>query len=278
MPERERVAGMEPAVRELADVVQRERPQCVELPHAPEVEEDVAGEGALHEPEAGAEPETGDGEETARESRSPGQSGGRHLPAGERPGEGECAGAEHEGERHVERAPDREGQREPGPYERDRRGEGGGRASLAEAARDERPREQHDEGRCREPQPEPEPRLRGEPGDSEERRGGGRTDESPEGVRPHQGRPAHLRCRERDPVHRTAPGTGRLRMPSRATIAAPGRATATVTTKNRNPAEKARSAETPSAPRKLTKNDSRTARPLIVNGTSMTRKSSGPIT
>ena len=31
-------------------------------------------------------------------------------------------------------------------------------------------------------------------------------------------------------------------------------------------------------PRKLTKNDSRTARPLIVNGTRMTRKSSGPIT
>ena len=52
----------------------------------------------------------------------------------------------------------------------------------------------------------------------------------------------------------------------------------TVTTKKRKPAAKARSASTPTLPRKLTKNDSRTASPFTVNGTSMTRKSSGPIT
>ena len=43
-------------------------------------------------------------------------------------------------------------------------------------------------------------------------------------------------------------------------------------------AANAASSSTPSWPRKLTKNASRTAMPLIVNGTSITRKSSGPIT
>jgi hypothetical protein len=51
-----------------------------------------------------------------------------------------------------------------------------------------------------------------------------------------------------------------------------------VTTKKRKPVANAGSAATPSAPRNETKNDSRTASPFTVNGTSMTRKSSGPIT
>ena len=53
---------MQPAVRELADVVQRQRAERVELPDAAEMEERVAGEGPLHEPDADAETETGDGE------------------------------------------------------------------------------------------------------------------------------------------------------------------------------------------------------------------------
>src|SRR5262249_2809626 len=68
------------------------------------------------------------------------------------------------------------------------------------------------------------------------------------------------------------------RTPSTARMIAPGSARATVTTKNRNPVATADSFGTPSCPRKLTKNASRTAMPLIVNGTSSTRKSSGPIT
>ncbi len=48
--------------------------------------------------------------------------------------------------------------------------------------------------------------------------------------------------------------------------------------KNRKPQANASSAGTPSFPRKLTKNASRTPMPLTVNGTSMTRKSSGPST
>ena len=44
------------------------------------------------------------------------------------------------------------------------------------------------------------------------------------------------------------------------------------------PRREGRSAGTPTLPRKLTKNASRTAIPLSVNGTSRTRKNSGPIT
>jgi hypothetical protein len=51
-----------------------------------------------------------------------------------------------------------------------------------------------------------------------------------------------------------------------------------VTRKKRNPEANAWSAGTPTLPRKLTKNASRTAMPLSVNGTSKTRKKSGPIT
>src|SRR5581483_2760467 len=68
----------------------------------------------------------------------------------------------------------------------------------------------------------------------------------------------------------------RARRASTATIPAPGSAIAT--TKKRNPVANAGSAATPSAPRNETKNDSRTARPLTVKGTSATRKSSGPMT
>ena len=48
--------------------------------------------------------------------------------------------------------------------------------------------------------------------------------------------------------------------------------------KNRKPQANAESALTPSLPRKLTKKASRTPSPFTVNGTSMTRKSSGPST
>src|SRR3954454_6216144 len=70
----------------------------------------------------------------------------------------------------------------------------------------------------------------------------------------------------------------RRRSPSRSTITRPGKARAIVTRKKRKPVAKARSAGTPRLPRNETKNDSRTARPFTVEGTSMARKSSGPIT
>ena len=61
-------------------------------------------------------------------------------------------------------------------------------------------------------------------------------------------------------------------------MAAPGNARPSVVTKKRKPVAAAASASTSSRVMKLTKNASRTASPLIVNGTSMTRKSSGPRT
>ena len=66
--------------------------------------------------------------------------------------------------------------------------------------------------------------------------------------------------------------------PSQSRIPAPGRASAVVTRKKRKPAANAWSAGTPTLPRKLTKNASRTAIPFNVKGTSRTRKKSGPIT
>src|SRR5258708_5348999 len=83
---------------------------------------------------------------------------------------------------------------------------------------------------------------------------------------------------DRRVTHRGTAARGAPRNASHPTIAAPGSESATVTTKNRKPVANARSAETPSAPRNETKKDSRTASPLTVNGTSMTRKSNGPIT
>jgi hypothetical protein len=68
------------------------------------------------------------------------------------------------------------------------------------------------------------------------------------------------------------------RSPSRSRIATPGSASAIVTTKKRKPVAYARSEPMPSEPRNETKNDSRTASPFTVTGTSMTRKCSGPIT
>ena len=75
-------------------------------------------------------------------------------------------------------------------------------------------------------------------------------------------------------------GRGRAgrRSPSHARIAAPGSDERDRDDEEEEAGRERRVAPTPSLPRKLTKNASRTASPLIVNGTSMTRKSSGPIT
>ncbi len=51
MPEREGVAGMEPAVRELVDRAERERVERLQLAHAGEVEEAVAADLACDVPE-----------------------------------------------------------------------------------------------------------------------------------------------------------------------------------------------------------------------------------
>jgi hypothetical protein len=153
VPHRERVAGVKAAVRELAHVVQRERAERVELPHPSEMEERVAGERALDEPKADAEPEAADHEDAAHETRRAWQPDLPRVAARDRPDEGERAGREQEGERHVERPADGKGQRQPGAHERDGRCEGRGGAPLAEAARDEHARQDHDQCPGGEPHP-----------------------------------------------------------------------------------------------------------------------------
>src|SRR5262249_49341365 len=86
--------------------------------------------------------------------------------------------------------------------------------------------------------------------------------------------------------HHLLPGSDRSadvlarrgRSVSTARIAAPGRPVTTDSRKNRKPVANAVSGSTCSLPRKLTKNASRSAMPLIVNGTSITRNSIGPRT
>ena len=243
MPHRERVAGMQPGMPELPDVVQRERMERLELPDAAEVEEDVAGEGALHEPDADAEPDTRQAHGATRETGLAGQPYPLQPSAQQRPDEGDRARGEHEGERHVQRGAQRKRQRKAGSHERDRRGERGRGAPLPQAPRDEHSREQDDERRRREPHPEPEPRLWQEPRDPEQGHDCSGGDETPDGIRRrrHHRRPPQLQGRLREPVQGAAPasGTGRARRLSRATMTAPGKAAATVTRKKRNPAEKA---------------------------------------
>ena len=59
VPEREGVAGVQPAVRELVHSVERERVESLELAHTGEVEEAIATDLARHVPEQDAEHRAG---------------------------------------------------------------------------------------------------------------------------------------------------------------------------------------------------------------------------
>ena len=100
VPHRERIAGMQPGVPELPDVVQGQRMERLELPDPAEVEEDVAGEGALHEPDADPEPDTRQADGAPRETGLAGQPHALQPATQQRPDESDRAGGEHEGERH----------------------------------------------------------------------------------------------------------------------------------------------------------------------------------
>ena len=149
VPERERVPRMQPAVDELVDRADVQRPECVELPHAPEVEQRVPVD------DAGDAPERDPEEETRRRDRDrvPGRRTIDHAPGERRGGQGD------RGE-HDERDPDarvrdedddeREGQRGQRP------GDGGCRASHAQRSRDERAGHEEHERRGNQPQPQSE--------------------------------------------------------------------------------------------------------------------------
>ncbi len=94
VPERERVAGVQPAVHELAHAFERELVERQELPHAREVEQRVAGRLGEHVPEqhAGkdADPEHREPDRIPRAQRStPEPDGDRRQSRGEQEPEGE---------------------------------------------------------------------------------------------------------------------------------------------------------------------------------------------
>ena len=160
VPERKGVAGMQPAVQELADVVQRERVERVELADAAEVHESVAGQDVVDRPQRTAEdqPRRADGEADEAHAR-------RHdLTRSDGPNDEDDkrsrANRKSEGDGEVERGAEGEREREPAADERDRPGERGRQRPLPEAARHEPAGQEEHDGRGREPQPEAEAGLR----------------------------------------------------------------------------------------------------------------------
>ena len=145
MPEREGVAGVQPAVRELVDGVERERVERLELAHAREVEEAVAADLAGDVPEQDAEHRT-------RAEHPP--AAGQPLGARSAPGEPQRddAGREQQHERQAQRRAGGERHRERSEQDRERPGERGRGAAQPERAGDDGAREQQDPGREREPQ------------------------------------------------------------------------------------------------------------------------------
>ena len=223
VPERERVAGVEPAVQELADVVQRERVERIELADAAQVHEGVAGQDVVDRPQRAAEdqPRGADGETDEPHARRLRLT--RSDRAGDEDDERSRANRESEGDGEIERGTEGERERQPASDERDRPGERGSHGALSEAARHEPARQQQHDGRGREPEPEAEAGLGQQARDPEQRC---TTDH-------------REKRREVEPFpHRAAFGSARF-TPSQATIAAPGSAVTRVTRKNRNPVEKA---------------------------------------
>ena len=80
MPERERVAGVQPAVRELVHGLERQLVERVELAHAGEVEERVAAELPGDRPERDPEADPG---QRRRPQREPGDGRRSGLPRGD---------------------------------------------------------------------------------------------------------------------------------------------------------------------------------------------------
>ncbi len=139
VPERERVAGVKPAVGELVDGVERERAERIQLLHAREVEEPVAADVPGDVPEQ--EPEQRAGAE--RPSACPGS-----APPSGRCGANRSAtmpGTSRRSERQRQRRADGERHRQRAEDERERPRERRRDAADPERPRDERARQQqHD--------------------------------------------------------------------------------------------------------------------------------------
>jgi hypothetical protein len=195
VPERERIARVQPAVGELVDGPERERAEVAELADPPEVEERVALHEPLEAPErdpeadarecsgtGAASPGRGDGgcgERTRRRRRcvAPAEAvpgtrtkarGTLRVPGTRSKERGAGAHDQHEDERQRQRRVHGERDRERTGDDRDRPRERRRGAALPERARDEAARREQDERRRGETQPESEAVLGQEPRDAEQ--------------------------------------------------------------------------------------------------------------
>ncbi len=165
VPERECVPGVQPAVTELVDGAERERPEVVELPDAGEVEEVVpTGQMPHQEPERDPEADAGgndcerDGGQASGLSRPHhGGDSGTHRDRGEQDQRPRQRGVdeEHHGGRDEKRA--------EAPGERSRE------AGHAQRSRDQEPGHEQTGRRRGEPQTEPPAGLRSEPREPQRR-------------------------------------------------------------------------------------------------------------
>ena len=146
MPERERVAGMQPTVGELVHGVERERVERLELAHAREMEEAVAPDLAGDPPEQNAQSDA--------EAQRPPAAGAEALGTGSAPNEGQRddGGREQQHERQAKRPAHGERDRQRPEDHRQRPDERDRDAAQPERAGDDGAGEQQDPGREREPQ------------------------------------------------------------------------------------------------------------------------------
>ena len=160
VPERERVAGVEPAVHELVHGLEPEVVERLELADAGEVEEPVAVELAGDRPEGDAEQHPS-GHDPERERRGSPQ--GLHDREGE--SHGADPGIEREGppQRPLDREHHRRRRRQPGEAPGERREDG----LLSERARHERAGDEEAERRGGQPDVEAGARLREHVGESQ---------------------------------------------------------------------------------------------------------------
>ena len=160
VPQGERVAGVQPAVHELVDGLEREVVERLQLADAGEMEERVAVQLPGDRPQRDAEADAGQSH-ADRERGRPAQ----RLPDGER--ERNRADAGVEDERPPQRPFDGEHHRRGRCQPREAPGERREDALLAERPCNERPGEKQAEGRRREPHVEPDTCLRKDVGERE---------------------------------------------------------------------------------------------------------------
>ncbi len=165
VPDRERVAGVEPAVGELPEPGQRERVELGELPHPPEVEQRVPLDPAGDLPQRDPEQEPGPGDRDGSDVEARGLRGSEPQATRHDDADGRRRhGHEDEPEAGVEH--DRGG--EPDRHRRQRPHERAGRRRDPQRPRGEDPRQERDERGRAEAEPEPDAALRKEP-DEEQR-------------------------------------------------------------------------------------------------------------